>query len=234
MPDSTPATVDLLRRTESYLSALHGAVARHDNLAAGLGCAGCELRDQIGEALLAAATVPAPATTDRVALVDLAAQSIRDSNGSPDALEWWRTHPQLIPAHVYADAVLAVLLAPTGRKAGRHPTAPPEDRMTANPMIATDRVLQEVLAERVRQDERWGEQNHPDGTALTEDRDRANRARHVCESMARMGQLTWRDVLHEEEQEAFAESDPAKLRAELVQVAAVAVAWIAAIDRRTA
>lgn len=32
--------------------------------------------------------------------------------------------------------------------------------------------------------------------------------------------------------EALAESDPARLRAELVQVAAVAVCWIEAIDRR--
>jgi hypothetical protein len=45
------AAVELLRRTESYLSALHGSVARHDNLAANLGCAGCELRDQVGAEL---------------------------------------------------------------------------------------------------------------------------------------------------------------------------------------
>ncbi|MFI1165600.1 hypothetical protein ACH4UM_18790 [Streptomyces sp. NPDC020801] len=37
----------------------------------------------------------------------------------------------------------------------------------------------------------------------------------------------------EEALEALAEDDPGKLRAELVQVAAVAVAWIEAIDRRT-
>lgn len=54
---------------------------------------------------------------DRAALVEAAAQAIRDSNGSPEALEWWRTHPQLIPAHVYADAVLAVLPAPADRAA---------------------------------------------------------------------------------------------------------------------
>ncbi|KOV07547.1 hypothetical protein ADK92_05535 [Streptomyces sp. XY533] len=90
----------------------------------------------------------------------------------------------------------------------------------------------DVDAERSRQLAKWGDQRHPDGTALTEDRDRADRARHVCESMARMGQLTWRDVLHEEVQEAFAESDPARLRAELVQVAAVCAAWISDLDRR--
>jgi hypothetical protein len=41
----------LLRDTENYLSALHGSVARHDNLAANLGCAGCELRERIATEL---------------------------------------------------------------------------------------------------------------------------------------------------------------------------------------
>lgn len=41
----------LLRAAESYLSALHGSVARHDNLAADLGCAGCELRNELRAAL---------------------------------------------------------------------------------------------------------------------------------------------------------------------------------------
>ncbi|WP_406324435.1 hypothetical protein [Streptomyces niveus] len=45
---------DLLQRAESYLSALHGSVARHDNMGAGLGCAGCELRDKITAHLTAA------------------------------------------------------------------------------------------------------------------------------------------------------------------------------------
>ncbi|WP_030574576.1 hypothetical protein [Streptomyces aureocirculatus] len=41
----------LLRRTEAYLSTLHGSVARHDNLGADYGCSGCELRDEIRTAL---------------------------------------------------------------------------------------------------------------------------------------------------------------------------------------
>ena len=39
--------VVLLSDTESYLSALHGAVARHDHLGADLTCGGCTLRDRI-------------------------------------------------------------------------------------------------------------------------------------------------------------------------------------------
>jgi hypothetical protein len=65
------ATSPLLKAAEAYLSALHGSVARHDNLAANLGCAGCELRDRIRTAL----TVP-PEPTDRAAVLLEAAQHL--------------------------------------------------------------------------------------------------------------------------------------------------------------
>jgi len=55
----TEQTARLLRDAEYYLSALHGSVARHDNLAANFGCAGCELRDRIHAALAALAAAPA-------------------------------------------------------------------------------------------------------------------------------------------------------------------------------
>jgi hypothetical protein len=61
------------------------------------------------------AAVQPPA--DRAALVERAAQAIRDSNGTLEALAWWQQHPQLIPAHVYAAAVLAVLPEPADRAA---------------------------------------------------------------------------------------------------------------------
>lgn len=95
-------------------------------------------------------------------------------------------------------------------------------------------VCREVVQERVRQDELWGEQNHPDGTGLSTDKASATRAKLICDRLADQGLVAWRDILHEEVSEAFAETDPAKLRAELIQVAAVAVNWIEAIDRRGA
>ena len=97
-------------------------------------------------------------------------------------------------------------------------------------------VLGEIVQERARQDAKWGEQNHPDGTAVfpRADRRAADEARRECQTLAAGGFCTWRAILAEEVAEAFAESDPAKLRAELVQVAAVAVQWIQAIDRRAA
>ncbi|MDH6448236.1 hypothetical protein M2155_000644 [Streptomyces sp. SAI-119] len=68
-------------------------------------------------AAASAAVAVAVPPTGQTALVEVAAQAIRDSNGTPEALEWWRTHPQLIPAHVYAAAVLAVLPPPADRAA---------------------------------------------------------------------------------------------------------------------
>lgn len=95
------------------------------------------------------------------------------------------------------------------------------------------RILAEIQAERERQDARWGEQNHPDGTGRDGDEINAGYARMACEDAASRGEVTWRHIATEEDMEAYAESDPVKLRAELVQSAAVKVAWIAAIDRRT-
>lgn len=82
----------------------------------------------------------------------------------------------------------------------------------------TAHVLEEVEIERVRQDSKWGKQNCHD--------------------------FEWVSILGEEFGEAAREANEAnfvsgknrgnfaKLRAELIQVAAVAVAWVEAIDRR--
>jgi hypothetical protein len=99
-----------------------------------------------------------------------------------------------------------------------------------NPVTAA--VLGEVLAERERQDAKHGVQDLPDDTGHNWLRARAVEDREACDRAAKEGLLTWRDVLDEEVSEAYAESDPAKLRAELIQVAAVAVKWVEAIDRR--
>lgn len=93
-------------------------------------------------------------------------------------------------------------------------------------------ILGEIAAERTAQDRRWGEQNHPDGTGGARIRGKAERARARCQQLAADGAVTWRVILREEVYEAFAEHDPARLRAELVQVAAVAACWVEAIDRR--
>ena len=97
----------------------------------------------------------------------------------------------------------------------------------------TQGVLGEIAAERAAQDAKWGEQNHPDGTGVhfAEIVD-ADVAKMACQDAADGGYLDWLHILREEVAEAFAESNPVALRAELIQVAAVAVAWVEAIDRR--
>lgn len=99
-------------------------------------------------------------------------------------------------------------------------------------------VLHEVHDERLRQDEKWGEQNHPDGTGPdvvllgNPMAELANLMRTATNNAADDGRLTWAHILLEEVFEALAEEDPARLRTELIQVAAVATAHVEAIDRR--
>lgn len=116
-------------------------------------------------------------------------------------------------------------------------------------LSAHDWVIADVIAERVRQDEKWGQQNHPNGTGercnWAAEIDPAYPMGNVAVQIARVatmatnraardGTLTWLHILREEIAEAFAEDDPVKLRRELVQATAVGIAWIEAIDRHTA
>ena len=102
-------------------------------------------------------------------------------------------------------------------------------------------ILAEVAVERGRQERRFGVQNWPDGTGpavhdpitgLTHGT-MATAYRRRCDQRTTLGHLTYRDILQEEVHEALAETDKRRLRAELVQVAAVAVAWVEKIDRET-
>lgn len=93
-------------------------------------------------------------------------------------------------------------------------------------------VIADIIAERARQDDSFGAQNWPDGTGSKTQQDEAGQARKWCEDAFASGYGTWSDILAEEVAEANAERDPTRLRAELIQVAAVACAWAQAIDRR--
>ncbi|MEU0656086.1 hypothetical protein ABZ485_28110 [Streptomyces albogriseolus] len=93
---------------------------------------------------------------------------------------------------------------------------------------------EEIDAERQRQLAKFGDQHHPDGTGYPSSDTEADLQRHRCQAAFREGRGTWEHVLTEEVAEALAESDPDKLRAELIQVAAVCAAWIADIDSRPA
>ncbi len=86
-------------------------------------------------------------------------------------------------------------------------------------MAEADLVCGELIVERARQEDKWGQQDHDDGV--------------------------WALILGEEFgeacQAALGESGKGgdantatRTREELIQVAAVAISWIQAIDRRTA
>ena len=91
-------------------------------------------------------------------------------------------------------------------------------------------VLLEIAAERESQDRTWGPQNHPDGTGTYVWELDTQELKARFES----GERSWALILGEEVAEAFDEVEVVPLREELVQVAAVAVAWIEALDRRVA
>jgi hypothetical protein len=112
---------------------------------------------------------------------------------------------------------------------------------------AAESIAVEVLLERDRQDAKWGEQNHPDGTGPDEDvlgdsdyivgsgvpaQYLRGTFQDATDRKAAAGTVTWRDIILEEVFEALAESDPARLRKELIQAAAVAQQWVEALDRR--
>ncbi|MDG9703743.1 hypothetical protein [Streptomyces sp. DH37] len=91
---------------------------------------------------------------------------------------------------------------------------------------------QAVDAERQRQLERWGDQRHPDGTGQPGDWETADLARRHCQAMSAAGLVTWRDIVWEEAAEAFAETDPERLAAELIQLASLCQAWVVALSAR--
>lgn len=107
--------------------------------------------------------------------------------------------------------------------------------------MSRERIFAEIAQERERQQGLWGEQNWP---LVGGDRDPDSHQRAAAEHGAaaehwkvinaaetRTGTLGWDGIALEEVHEAFAETDPAKARAELVQAAAVIVAAIESLDR---
>jgi hypothetical protein len=94
------------------------------------------------------------------------------------------------------------------------------------------KIFRTIHEERIRQDEKWGEQNHPmldipfTAEGMGEKEYVYKRINDIRENPS------WFAVLMEEVYEAFAETDPVKQREEIVQVAAVAVQIIECLDRR--
>lgn len=99
------------------------------------------------------------------------------------------------------------------------------------------RLYADIYAERQYQIKKWGEQHRNLGTGGKAWQNRADKAKARCDAAERNSRstnpddkATWLAVLEEEFCEAMAESDYARVKAELIQVAAVAVAIIEDIE----
>jgi hypothetical protein len=84
------------------------------------------------------------------------------------------------------------------------------------PTAGAGKAAVAIGEERIAQNKKWGPQSHPDGTSKDWELIR-DHLRDLCDEVY----------------EAAAEIDYDRLRKELVQVAAVAAAWIEDIDNRT-
>ena len=114
-------------------------------------------------------------------------------------------------------------------------------------MTDRDIIYDEVEEERERQDEAWGEQNHPSVGSVMEAEDcpaewaakmyelpTARRAQYLCDRAADKDQMTWAHIAVEEMAEsieAAAEGRMDDCKTELIQTVAVCVAWIESIER---
>lgn len=110
-------------------------------------------------------------------------------------------------------------------------------------MNNTNKILEQILEERVRQDNKWGEQNHPilDQVIINSEAKRMceefeipseNRAKYLCEINHGRGTGTYMHILIEEISEvASSGKDIVKMRQELIQTAAVVIAMIESLDR---
>jgi hypothetical protein len=93
------------------------------------------------------------------------------------------------------------------------------------------KIVDEVLHERDAQDAKFGVQNLPYGTGDAWLQAMADVSRNECDEAFAAGCGTFRHVFLEEVYEAMAETDPVKLRAEMIQAIAVGLKIVEAIDR---
>jgi hypothetical protein len=113
------------------------------------------------------------------------------------------------------------------------------NRLIANAPPGELVALSHISHERRLQDAKWGSiETHtsvPDGTGDAEAQEMLALTRDVVSDHqyeVDSSTCCWRHVLEEEFADVLAESDPKKLRAELVQLGACCVQWIEALDIR--
>ncbi|QKY79530.1 hypothetical protein SEA_LIZZ_47 [Streptomyces phage Lizz] len=90
-------------------------------------------------------------------------------------------------------------------------------------------MMAAVRAERQRQLEKWGIQRHPHGTGSELAQVLQQQWKEICDANHAAGKDDWLTIAGEEFMEAASETDLRKLFDEVVQNAAVFVAWGEAI-----
>jgi hypothetical protein len=107
--------------------------------------------------------------------------------------------------------------------------------------LLTDRVLLAVRQARARQDQKHGIlRDYRDGTAGTRfhgpsisiDKSNVGEAKRALADAEKAGRRSWRNYLELAVAEAVAESNERRLQQRLIEVAAVACAWVEGIDVR--
>jgi hypothetical protein len=84
-------------------------------------------------------------------------------------------------------------------------------------------IFREILDERMRQWDKWGEQNHPDEWY----------AHIMYEEMGELSKAMLEAHFEQDYPGAYPDADPANIRKELIEAVAVGVAWLECIDRRS-
>lgn len=93
-------------------------------------------------------------------------------------------------------------------------------------------IFNEILQERKRQDNKWGEQNHPIvNKSVLNSFMHESVAKDWCDNATKNKELTWGHIIIEEISEAMHAKTIEDMRTELVQCAAVLVAMIESLDR---
>lgn len=105
-------------------------------------------------------------------------------------------------------------------------------RRAADCDCRTVTVLGDVQAERSRQIAKWGVQHRKDGSDPGTYRAIAARSRENFQNAEAAGSATWHQAVNGPFYESVSKTDPVALRAALVELAAVACAWIEDIDSR--
>lgn len=145
-----------------------------------------------------------------------------------------------------ADRLLSMLADYAPCRAAQDPTrcAVHGGPMYGDDACQTHIVLEEVKAERARQFRQYGTNDDlQDGTGRQARwlKPYTGAPAFIVERQLRdeyeeyektYGAPTWARLVREEIAEAFAESNPVRLRAELLQVAALAVSWVETLDTR--